>query len=355
MSDLAATLRARIAAEGPLPLDAFMAEATAAYYARGDAFGRDGDFITAPDISQAFGELIGVWCALRWIAAGRPARVLVAECGPGRGALIADFLRAARSVPGFAAAIELHLVETSAALREAQGGALGGFPARWHADISTLPGDAPLLLVANEFLDALPVRQLVRRGETWRAARVGLGADGRFTLVDGPETLPPPDLLAVLPPPEEGCVIEHRPAAEAFARDLGRRLAAQGGAALILDYGPAHSGYGDSLQAVRRHAFAPPLADPGAADLTAHVDFARIAAAARPAAAFGPAPQGRWLVEMGIRERTAQLVAHATPAQARALTSGAARLCEAPAMGRLFKALALLPPGAAAPEGFVTP
>lgn len=338
-----------------MPLDAFMAEAVAAYYARGRAFGKNGDFVTAPEISQVFGELIGVWFALRWIAAGRPARVLVAECGPGRGALIADFLRAARSVPGFADAIELHLVETSAALRHAQKTALKGFPANWHDDLSTLPGDAPLLLVANEFLDALPVRQLARRGETWRAVRVGLAEDGGFARVDGPETLPPPDLLAALPPPEEGCVIEHRPLAEAFARDLGRRLAEQGGAALIFDYGPAHSDYGDSLQAVRRHAFAPPLAEPGAADLTAHVDFARLAAAARPAAVFGPAPQGRWLVEMGMRERTAQLAAHATAAQARALASGAARLCEAPAMGRLFKALALLPPGAEPPEGFVTP
>lgn len=351
MPDLSAALRARIAAAGPLPLDAFIAEAAAAYYAEGRAFGRDGDFVTAPEISQVFGELVGLWCALRWIAMGRPARVLVCECGPGRGTLIADFLRAARSVPGFAAAIELHLIETSAALRQAQADALGATPARWHDDLASVPGDAPLLLVANEFLDALPVRQLVRRGGLWRAVRVGL-AEGTFVAVDGPETLPPPDLLAALPPPEEGCVIEHRPAAEDFARDLGRRLADQGGAALIFDYGPAESGYGDSLQAVRRHRFAPPLDAPGTADLTAHVDFARIAAAARPAAAFGPAPQGRWLLAMGIRERTAQLAAHATPDQAKALASGAARLCEAPAMGRLFKALALLPPGAARPEGF---
>ncbi|SBW03804.1 conserved hypothetical protein [uncultured Alphaproteobacteria bacterium] len=351
MPDLAPALCARIAAEGPLPLETVMAEAVAAYYAEGRAFGRAGDFVTAPEISQVFGELVGVWMALRWIAAGRPPRVVLCECGPGRGTLIADLLRAAQSVPGFADAIELHLVETSAALRATQKTALGGFPARWHDDFAALPTDAPLLLVANEFLDALPVRQMVRRGATWRAVRVGLAEDG-LGFVDGPETLPPPDLVAALPPPAEGDVIEHRPAAEAFARDLGHRLAAQGGAALLFDYGPAESGYGDSLQAVRRHACVPLLETPGAADLSAHVDFARVAAAARPAAAFGPAPQGRWLVAMGLRERTAQLAANATPEQARALASGAARLCEAPAMGRLFKALALLPPGADAPEGF---
>lgn len=351
MPDLSAALRERIAAEGPLPLETFMAEAVAAYYADGRAFGRAGDFVTAPEISQVFGELVGIWFALRWIAAGRPPRVLLCECGPGRGALIADCLRAARSVPGFAQAIEVHLVETSRALRETQKAALGGFPARWHDDLATVPGDAPLHLVANEFLDALPVRQMVRRDGLWRAVRVGL-ADGGFAPVDGPETLPPPDLLAALPPPAEGDVIEHRPAAEAFVAELGRRLAAQGGAALIFDYGPAQSGYGDSLQAVRRHAAAPPFAAPGADDLSAHVDFARLAAAARPAAAFGPVPQGRWLVSMGIRERTAQLAAAATPEQAKALATGAARLCEAPAMGRLFKALALLPPAATVPEGF---
>ncbi len=351
MPDLAHRLADRIAAEGPQPLDAVMGEAVAAYYRRERVFGAAGDFVTAPEISQVFGELVGLWFALRWLAEGRPARVLVCECGPGRGTLIADFLRAARSVPGFAEAIALHLVETSPALRDAQAAALAGFPARWHDDLATLPGDAPLYLVANEFLDALPVRQYIRRGGVWRERRVGLG-DGGLALVDGPEALPPPDLLAALPAPAEGDVLEHRPAAEAFCADLARRLAAQGGAALIFDYGPAESAYGDSLQAVARHRYAPPLAALGEADLTAHVDFARLAAAARPAAAFGPQPQGHWLLAMGIRERTQQLVAQATPAQAKALASGAARLCEAPAMGRLFKALALLPAGAATPEGF---
>ncbi len=338
---LAAEIRARIAAAGPLPLDAFMDLTAQAYYRRPRVFGATGDFITAPEVSQVFGELVGIWCALRWLADGSPPRAVLAVCGPGRGTLAADALRAAKAVPGFRDAIELHLVETSPALRALQAEALQGFPAGWHDDLTDLPDDAPLYLVANEFLDALPVRQFVRRGATWRERRVGVEGDA-LALVDGPEA------------PAEGDVIEHRPAADAFARDLAARLARQGGAALVFDYGPGASGYGDSLQAVARHAYADPLAAPGEVDLSAHLDFGRLAAVAQEAGAavYGPVPQGHWLLAMGIRERTERLAAAATPAQAAALASGAARLCETPAMGRLFKALALLPEGAPTPEGF---
>lgn len=350
---LADDLEARIAAHGPLPLDVVMAEAVQAYYRRARVFGAAGDFITAPEISQVFGELVGLWCALRWIADDRPARAILAECGPGTGALIADVLRAAKAAPGFAAAIELHLVETSPTLRARQAEALRGFPARWHDSLDTLPCDAPLYLVANEFLDALPIRQFVRRGNAWRERRVGM-ENGGFALVDGPQAAPPADLLATLPEPAEGDVLEHRPAADAFARDLAARLKTLGGAAVLFDYGPARSGYGDSLQAVAKHAYAAPLATLGEADLTAHLDFGRFTAVAKGAgvAAFGPLHQGHWLLAMGIRERTAQLATHATPAQAAALASGAARLCETPAMGRLFKALALLPDDTETPAGF---
>jgi NADH dehydrogenase [ubiquinone] 1 alpha subcomplex assembly factor 7 len=350
---LADDVKGRIGAAGPLPLDAFMGLAAEAYYRRARVFGASGDFITAPEISQVFGELVGLWCALRWLADGSPSRAILAECGPGRGTLIADALRATRAVPGFHAAIALHLIETSPTLRSLQAEALGGFPARWHDRLADLPTDAPIYLVANEFLDALPIRQFVRRGAAWRERQVGLDGD-RLVLVDGPDASPPPDLLADLPDPVDGGILEHRPAADAFARDLATRLVAQGGAALILDYGPAHSGYGGSLQAVARHAYADPLAEPGEADLTAHLDFGRLAAVARSAglAAFGPAHQGHWLLAMGVRERTAQLAANATPAQAALLASGAARLCETPAMGRLFKVLALLPGRPETPEGF---
>jgi len=350
---LAAELATRIATEGPLPLDAFMAAAVSAYYRREQVFGAGGDFVTAPEVSQVFGELVGLWCAVRWLDDGRPARAVLAECGPGRGTLIADALRATRTVPGFHDAIELHLIETSPTLRKLQAEALQGTPAQWHDDLAGLPGDAPIYLVANEFLDALPVRQFVRRGDAWRERRVGRKGDA-FVLVDGPDAAPPPDLLADLPAPIDGDVLEHRPAADAFARDLAARLRAQGGAALIVDYGPARGDYGDSLQAVAKHAYAAPLAEPGSADLTAHLDFGRLASVARAAgvATFGPAHQGHWLLAMGIRERTAQLVVNATPTQAAALLSGTSRLCETPAMGRLFKVLALLPEGAKAPAGF---
>lgn len=350
---LADDVKARIGKAGPLPLDAFMALAAEAYYRRARVFGARGDFVTAPEISQVFGELVGLWCALRWLADGSPSHAILAECGPGRGTLIADALRATRTVPGFHAAIALHLVETSPTLRAQQAEALQGFPARWHDRLAALPTDAPVYLVANEFLDALPIRQFVRRGDAWRERRVGLDGD-RFALFDGPDALPPPDLLADLPDAAEGDILEHRPAADAFARDLAARLGAQGGAALLIDYGPARSGYGDSLQAVAKHAYADPLATPGEADLTAHLDFGRLAAVAKDAGVvpFGPLPQGHWLLAMGIRERTAHLATHATPAQAAALASAAARLCETPAMGRLFKVLALLPDHTETPAGF---
>ncbi|WP_337996858.1 class I SAM-dependent methyltransferase [Oleispirillum naphthae] len=350
--ETASRLAARIRAEGPMPLAAFMGEAVAAYYRRERVFGAAGDFVTAPEISQIFGELIGIWFALRWHAAGRPARFPLVECGPGRGALISDALRAARSVPGFADAIELHLVETSPTLAAAQAEALAGFPATWHADLETLP-DGPLHLVANEFLDALPVTQFVFRGGAWRERRVGLFRQD-FAFVDGPEAAPPAEMLSRLPPPREGEIFETAPAAESFVATVAARIAASGGAALVFDYGHAESGFGDTVQAVSRHRYVQPLADPGEVDLTAHVDFARIAETARAhgAAAFGPADQGVWLVAMGLPTRLTVLLRQATPEQTEELVAGTRRLTEPHAMGRLFKTLALLPVSAAPPEGF---
>ncbi|MGE4529665.1 MAG: class I SAM-dependent methyltransferase, partial [Rhodospirillaceae bacterium] len=323
-----------------------------AYDRRERVFGAEGDFVTAPEISQIFGELIGIWFALRWHAAGKPQRFPLVECGPGRGTLIADALRAARSVEGFAEAIELHLVETSPTLRAAQAEALAGFPAAWHDGLGTLP-DGPLHLIANEFLDALPVTQFVFRKGAWRERRVGLFRQD-FVFVDGPEAAPPADRLSRLPPPREGEILETAAAAEAFAGEVAARIAARGGAALFFDYGHAESGFGDTVQAVSRHRYAQPLADPGEVDLTAHVDFARIAetAQAHGAAAFGPADQGVWLVAMGLPARLTVLLRQATPAQTEELVSSTRRLTEPHAMGRLFKALALLPVAAPPPEGF---
>ncbi len=325
-------------------LDAFMARANAAYYARPGAIG--GDFTTAPEISQAFGEVLGAWCAVMWDRMGRPDPVILAECGPGRGTLMADALRALAAVaPDFRRALRLHLVETSPALREAQRRVLG--EAAWHDEVASLP-DGPMLLLANEFLDALPIRQFVRRGEGWAERYV---ADGAFVEVAMPSPAcgggPGQGRAGTIP---EGAILERcEPARSVIAALAARpRLAA-----LFVDYGHA-GGFGDTLQAVAGHATGlDPLAEPGSRDLTAHVDFAALAEAAREAgaAAFGPIPQGILLQRLGLATRAAML-AQARPRLARDILSGAERLLAPERMGRLFKALAVCDPALGVPPGF---
>ncbi len=332
----------------PERLDRFMARAAAAYYAAPRSpFGRGGDFTTAPEISQAFGEVLGAWCAVAWQAMGRPDPVILAEAGPGRGTLMADALRAiAQVAPGFRAALRLHLVETSPALRQAQRAALGDAVAAWHDAIGALP-DGPLLLLANEFLDALPIRQFVRGGDGWVERFV---ADGGF--VEAPAEAPPP-LPADAP---EGVVKEVAEAALAIAAALSARVAAQGGVALLVDYGPAAPSFGDTLQAMRAHERGlDPLAEPGSRDLTAHVDFPALAAAARAAGAavHGPLPQGLVLQRLGLMTRAAML-AQARPRLAGEILSGAERLVAAEGMGRLFKMLAIADPALPPLPGFET-
>ncbi|PHK94960.1 methyltransferase [Pseudoroseomonas rhizosphaerae] len=336
--------------EAPERLDRFMARAAAAYYGGRDPFGARGDFTTAPEISQAFGECLGLWAAVAWQSMGRPAPVLLAEAGPGRGTLMADALRAIGQVmPAFRAALRVHLVEQSPVLRAAQAQAveplLDQDGATWHEDLSTLP-DGPLLLLGNEFLDALPVRQFVRRGGAWMERYVQAGA-----FVEQPAgDVAGPALPAAAP---DGAVQEVSEAARGLVAALAARLAAQGGAALFLDYGPAASGFGDSLQALRGHRAADPLADPGEVDITAHVDFAALAAAARAAgaAAHGPVPQGLFLQALGLVTRAAML-ARAAPATAGHQLSAAQRLIAPEGMGRLFKALAICHPDLPTPPGF---
>ncbi|MEX0815038.1 MAG: SAM-dependent methyltransferase [Dongiaceae bacterium] len=356
MTPLAERLARRIREGGPLTVAAYMAEALGnpehGYYRRGDPFGVAGDFITAPEISQMFGELIGLWCAETWRRMGGPDPVRLVELGPGRGTLMADALRAVRLVPEFRAAIDLHLVETSPLLRVRQAKMLRAaeLTPAWHDDFAGVP-DGPLLLVANEFFDALPIHQFQRVGDFWRERVVALDAQGRgfrFALAAaGP--------AAALPAPADapdGAIAEICPAGRDLAAAIGARVARDGGAALIVDYGPAESAAGDSLQAVRRHRPVDPLADPGAADLTAHVDFAALAraAAAAGAAAHGPLPQGLLLDRLGILMRAAVLVQRATPAQVRDISTAARRLRDPLNMGRLFKALAIAAPGLAPPE-----
>jgi SAM-dependent MidA family methyltransferase len=327
----------------PERLDAFMARANATYYASRDPFGAAGDFTTAPEITQAFGECLGLWAAVTWQLMGRPDPVILAEAGPGRGTLMADALRAARAMaPDFARAARLHLIETSPLLREAQRARLP--EADWHDDLAGLP-DGPLILLANEFLDALPIRQFLRRGGAWVERFV---EDGCFVERPAPDA-PLPDAG------EEGEIREVNEPARAIAASLGARLAIQGGAALFIDYGPAESGPGDSLQAIRNREAANPLSDPGAADLTAHVDFAALAEAARAAGAatHGPLPQGVFLLRLGLHSRAAALAASDPGRGARHLEA-ATRLTAPEAMGRLFKALVLCHPTLATPPGFET-
>jgi NADH dehydrogenase [ubiquinone] 1 alpha subcomplex assembly factor 7 len=319
---LEARLAARIAAEGPIPVADYMAEANAHYYATRDPFGVEGDFTTAPEISQMFGELIGIWFADLWQRAGEPGTARYVELGPGRGTLAEDALRAMRGA-GLAPPVEL--VETSKLLRVVQAERVS---ARWHDDLSSLPESGPLLVVANEFFDALPVRQY----ESGRELLIGY--EGGFVR-DGPvET-------------------EASPASLEIVADLARRLAAQGGAALIVDYGHDRPGTGDTLQAVSGHAFADPFEAPGERDLTAHVDFHALALAARGAGVriFGPAEQGAWLNAMGIKLRAASL-AKVAPERGPEIAAARARLTGPDQMGRLFKAMALIAPGWPEPGGF---
>ena len=358
VAELSATLIAhlarRIRADGPMSIASYMEEALFhprwGYYATRDPLGAQGDFTTAPEMSQVFGELIGLWCAELWQRMGAPDPVLLVELGPGRGTLMRDALRAARLVPAFGRAVRLHLVERSPVLRAAQGRALADAAPRWHDGLGELP-PGPLLLIANEFLDALPIRQYVQGSDGWHERVVTL-AGGGDTLAFALDPAVAAD--AALPGAALGAIRETRPAARALARGLGARLAERGGAALFIDYGYWPSGSGDTLQAVRRHRAHDVLDAPGAADLTAHVDFADFAQAAEAAGAraWGPVEQGAFLARLGIAARAARLAASAALNQALLIRSGCRRLIDPMQMGRLFKALALTGPAGPPPAGF---
>ena len=358
MTPLGERIVRRVASHGPITLADYMAQVLTdprhGYYMSGDPFGRGGDFVTAPEISQMFGELIGLWCVDTWQRMGAPAPFLLVELGPGRGTLMADALRAARLEPRFSAAAKLHLIEVSPGLRDRQRTALSGYRATWHDGIADLP-DGPVLLVANEFFDALPVRQFERAAEGWCERMVVLDAAGKLAL-----GLSPPSPAAALIVPEAlresppGSLVEVSPAAVGLAAALGRRVGIDGGAALIVDYGRAQSGTGISLQAVRRHASHAVLEDPGSADLTAHVDFAALAGAAEVAGAraLGPVTQGVFLQRLGLAARAEALSRRATPAQARDVEAARRRLSDADQMGDLFKVLAVVHPSLGRLAGF---
>ena len=324
MTPLERALRERIRAEGPISVEAYMEACNAYYYATRDPLGASGDFTTAPEVSQMFGEMIGASLADAWKRAGAPADAIYAELGPGRGTLAADALRVLRSA-GFAG--DVHLVETSPLLRKAQKEAAPD--ARWHESIETLPA-RPLLLVANEFLDALPVRQFVG------------GVERRILVAAGGLAFD-----------RDGEIVEDSPARDDAVASIARCLAAKGGVALFVDYGHERSGQGDTLQAVRGHRFATVLDSPGEQDLTAHVDFEAVARSASDAgASVTPViAQGEWLIGLGIKAR-AQALQRANPERASEIDGALHRLTSAGEMGKLFKMIALHAPDWPVPAGF---
>ncbi|MGP1274024.1 MAG: class I SAM-dependent methyltransferase [Caulobacterales bacterium] len=357
---IAANLRARIASQGPLPISVFMMEALfdpmAGFYATRDPIGAGADFVTAPEISQMFGELLGLWAAQSWQDMGSPESLVLAELGPGRGTMMSDMLRAARAVPGFAVALKVSLVEASAALKMVQGQTLSrsAMPVGWAKSIETLPA-GPALIFANEFLDCLPVRQLVRTDGQWRERCVGPHPEDedRLAFVTGPvvpddDPFIPPD-LADSP---DGALIELRPGDAQVIDALAARFAVSPGHALFIDYGPDRSEAGDTLQAIRAHEKVDPLDAPGTADLTAHVDFAMLARLARTAglSVHGPVEQGAFLRGLGIEQRAAALGA-ARPDQRGVIARQLHRLVDRAEMGALFKVMAISAPGMPAPPG----
>lgn len=357
-------LRARIASDGPMTVSAYMADALYdprdGYYATKDPIGAGGDFITAPEISQMFGELIGLWCLQSWMELGAPEAVRLVELGPGRGVMMADMLRAARVRPAFLEALRVTLVEASPALQAAQAQALAAAPfaLEWADDVPAA-GAEPALIIANEFLDCLPIRQFVRAGGQWRERVVALAPDGGLRFEASALPAPPGDEALIPEPlratPPEGAIVEARPATAALVERMATRLRAQGGRALIIDYGPAQSEFGDTLQAVRGHRRSTPLAAPGHADLTARVDFATLTAQARAEGleVAGPVEQGAWLSALGLEQRAAAL-RRAEDAGGR-IASQVFRLTDPGQMGALFKVVCLSTPGLPPPAGFAPP
>ncbi len=343
---LAERLARAITLAGPIPIAQFMGAANAHYYATRDPLGAAGDFTTAPEISQMFGELIGLCLADLRDRAGKPDARYV-ELGPGRGTLAADALRAMTRA-GFAP--QVHFVETSPTLRATQRERVGD--ARWHDAVATLPEDAPLLIVANEFFDALPIRQLVKAADGWRERLVAC-QDTLFLPIPGRA-----DLTGVVPPhlrdAPPGSIVETSPDSVTIMRTLAARLARQGGALIVIDYGHGNGpSIGDTLQAVRAHDYANPFDTPGEQDLTAHVDFATLAAAAQAegSVTHGPIGQGRWLEALGIAARAAAL-ARSAPERTEEIGAAHQRLTAGDQMGKLFKVLGVTAPGWPAPAGF---
>ncbi len=342
-------IRKLIGVAGPMPVAEYMrlclSHPQYGYYMNRDPLGARGDFVTAPEISQMFGELIGLWLASVWQQMGSPENVRLIELGPGRGTMLVDAIRAARTVSGFHAAIVLHLVEISPTLQKVQQERLQplGLPMHWHAALEEVP-IGPCLIVANEFIDALPVHQAVKQADGWHERVVAIAADGNFT-IDAAEA-PLPHFESTLPRglrlSPVGSIYEWR--SDLIALEIGRRVR-KDGAALIIDYGHAWYGLGETLQAVAGHSFVDPLRAPGQVDLTAHVDFAALAQCTESMGghAHGPVSQRDWLHRLGIDKRAATLKAHVPYSKAAEMEHALARLTAGGSrgMGELCKVMAI--------------
>lgn len=344
-------VRGLIAREGPLSVARYMEiclhDPEQGYYAVRPRLGETGDFITAPLVSQMFGEILGLWVAEVWTRLGSPARMRLVELGPGHGVMMSDALRAAKRAPDFLDACEVWLVESSAPLRQSQAATLEGLTSpRWAAGLADVPADAPVIVLANEFLDCLPIRQGVRTPSGWRERRVGLDTAGELAFTAA-EPIPTPPRLADVP---VGTIVEWSDALTRFGSTVGALMVEAGGAALFIDYGRDRPGPGDTLQALRDHRKESPLGSPGQADLTAHADFPAFLDAARATgAAVGPIrTQGELLSALGIRVRAAALI-KSRPDRAATIERQLERLIAPNQMGDLFKAAVVHQPGLVAP------
>lgn len=351
-------LAARLRAESPITVarlfELAVGDAVTGHYARAPAFGAEGDFVTAPEISQTFGELMGLALVDAWARAGGPTAITLAELGPGRGTLLQDAWRAAAKVPAFGASATVHLVETSPRLRAVQATALAALTPTWHDDVGTLPSDRPLFLIANEFLDALPVHQLVRTADGWVERGVATAEDAvAWTLLAAPPQLAQA-AAARFPRATPGDVVELAPRRTQVVIDVTRRIVARGGLALFVDYGGVVERPFDTVQAVARHDRVSPLDHLGAADLSSSVDFGPLVEAAlgTGAAVFGPTAQATVLRALGIELRALHLAGGRRGEARAAVMAGVRRLLDPRAMGELFKVLAIVPASSDAPPGF---
>jgi NADH dehydrogenase [ubiquinone] 1 alpha subcomplex assembly factor 7 len=351
-SPLHAEIKRLIQSSGPMPVWRYMEMCLThpehGYYVSRDPLGREGDFTTAPEVSQMFGELLGLWAASVWKAIGSPSVLRLIELGPGRGTMMADALRALRVLPPLFQALSVHLVEINPVLREKQKAALQGFRnVAWHDDFDDVP-DGPAVIFANEYFDVLPIHQMIRRETGWHERAIDLDGDGNF--VFGAAAEPVPRFEVLLPPlvraAPVGAVFEWRPDAEIMK--LASRVRDQDGAALIVDYGHLRSDAGDTFQAIARHSFTDPLRDPGEADVTAHVDFEALARAAEDLGAHvhGPVPQGDFLRRLGIETRAAGLMAKASLEISEDIAGALKRLIGGgqSGMGSMFKVVAISEP-----------